>query len=120
MNALAIWHWLTGTIPGAFVLYGLGTALIGLAFKTRSDAEWNELKALRWPWRAYLFWARFWAFLGATARTIGVDGPKASRLLQGVVFARHAVGALAPSDDDRAPPLASTSVPPHGPPPGTT
>lgn len=86
--ALRAWVWLTTTWPGAIASYGAVTWLVGEAFRSRTDAQWNELKALAWPWRLYLFWARFWSFVGATCRRVGIDGPAIRRAVLGAVLTK--------------------------------
>ena len=98
MTAHGILAWLTGTVPGGLVCYGAVTWLVGEAFRQRTDAQWNELKALAWPWRLYLYWARFWAFVGTTCRRVGVDGPAIRRAVLGAVLTKGVASRL-PGED---------------------
>ncbi|HEU4537183.1 MAG TPA: hypothetical protein VFS00_23850 [Polyangiaceae bacterium] len=118
MTAHHLVRWLLDTWLGHIVLFLIGTGLLQAIFRERTDAEWNALKALRWPQRAYLYWALPTSFVGATLRTIGFDGPKARALLLTAVFGRDAAARLgAPEGEGGASPLASGAHPPLPPPP---
>lgn len=113
--AFRVWVWLTSTFPGAIVLYGITTWLVGEAFRQRTDAQWAELRSMRWPWKAYLYWAKVWAFVGTTCRRVGVDGPAIRRAVLGAVLTKGVADRMPGDETPQATPaLSSTSGPPPG------
>jgi hypothetical protein len=116
-----LWRWLNDTFAGHIVLFLAGTWLAQKVFRERTNAEWDALKALRWPRRAYLYWALPTSFIAATCRSIGIDGPKVRALLFTAIFGRDAAKQLgAPGGEAAAAPIASSAGPILPPPPEPT